>query len=537
MAHVSLAVLLPWPVMAQTTPGALSGPLELRGARAFDPRDLTVDPRFVPADAAQGLRSPGPMAGPVAPLPGMNPDQPQGMRGGATQKRRTTRASRIVQQPVAGGAQMRVRTELPSVTTIPVPQSAGPEPIPLRRMQTTRITTPAPNALRDYPARRPSRPEEDAWAALGLRMGTFVVSPSITQSAGFDTNPNRAPNGRGSAVSRTEGELTIRSDWSTHAFSANLRGGYSYFASQRDASRPDGTGTANLRLNLSRDTDIDMDLRSSLETQRPGSTNLGANVTERPLVYGYGASVGVTQRFNRLSVNLRGSVDRATYNDARDTTGALVRQSDRNANQYGVRARAGYELLPGVTPFVEVSTDSRLFDERADSNGFRRGSTGAGARVGSSFALTRALTGEVSAGYQMRDYQDPRLTDLRGLVGDAALIWTASPLTTVTLRATTDLADTTIPNVSGSINRRASVEVAHALRRNWTVTGFANLSRNEFDGISLTENTWQMGLRTEYRLTRTVAVRASFTHERLNSTTPGADYTANVFLVGLRLQL
>jgi hypothetical protein len=32
-------------------------------------------------------------------------------------------------------------------------------------------------------------------------------------------------------------------------------------------------------------------------------------------------------------------------------------------------------------------------------------------------------------------------------------------------------------------------------------------------------------------------VRASFTHERLQSTAPGSDYTANIVLVGLRMQL
>lgn len=236
-------------------------------------------------------------------------------------------------------------------------------------------------------------------------------------------------------------------------------------------------------------------------------------------------------------MNLRGSVDRASYENARDTTGALVRQDDRNAVQYGARLSLGYEVSPGVQPFVEIATDARVFDDRTDAAGFRRGSTGLGGRVGASVELTRLLTGEVSVGYQMRDFEDARLKDLRGLVGDAALIWSATPLTTVTLRGSTDLADTTLPNVSGSINRRASLEVAHALRRNWTVTGFASLQRNEFDGIRLTEDSWQVGLRTEYRLTRSVAVRASFTHERLNSTTPGSDYTANVFLLGLRLQI
>ena len=43
-------------------------------------------------------------------------------------------------------------------------------------------------------------------------------------------------------------------------------------------------------------------------------------------------------------------------------------------------------------------------------------------------------------------------------------------------------------------------------------------------------------LRAEYNLTRTVAVRASYTFEHLKSTSVGSDYTANVFLLGLRFQ-
>ena len=37
-------------------------------------------------------------------------------------------------------------------------------------------------------------------------------------------------------------------------------------------------------------------------------------------------------------------------------------------------------------------------------------------------------------------------------------------------------------------------------------------------------------------LARSIVVRGSFTHERLKSSAPGSDYTANVFLLGLRLQ-
>ena len=535
--------------------------LDLRGTRSSDGRDITLDPRFlVPENPFQPNPRPA-SAGPVPALAGADADAAQAPSGGPVSRRSPSRASRPVQARIKGLAQRPVRPERRQIVGLPpglteVPRTEAGQPresgetsrsgpqIPGRRVLTTgaltstRLTTPAANGLQDVPRRRPAEAEADPFAPLGLRVGTFVVTPSITQSAGHDSNPNRAPTGgRGSVFSRTDGEVQVRSDWSQHSFTSTLRGGYSFYPDQRDANRPDATGISNLRLNVSRDTDIDIDSRLSLETQRPGSTNFNVATRERPNVYGYGASAGVTQRFNRLSLNLRGSVDRTTYDDARDLLGGLIRQSTRDATQLGIRGRIGYELTPGVVPFVEISTDTRVFDEKADTLGFRRGSVGSGARVGSAFELTRLLTGEASIGYQQRSYEDPRLKELRGIVGDASLIWSATPLTTVTLRGSTELADTTVPNVSGTINRKVSLDVAHALRRNWTIGVFAEGARTSFGGGGATEDTISAGLRTEYRLTRTTAVRASFTHERLQSTAAGADYTANIFLVGLRLQL
>jgi hypothetical protein len=67
-----------------------------------------------------------------------------------------------------------------------------------------------------------------------------------------------------------------------------------------------------------------------------------------------------------------------------------------------------------VTPFVEALADTRVHDIAVDSAGFRRDSDGVGVRAGSTFELTRTLSGEVSAGILKRTYDDPRLRDLWG---------------------------------------------------------------------------------------------------------------------------
>lgn len=384
------------------------------------------------------------------------------------------------------------------------------------------------------PRRRPST--EDPYAQLGLRSGGVTFYPSIEESVGYDTNPERTAVKQGSALLRTEGGLRVQSDWPVHELKADLRGAYNVYPDLHSADRPEGSGLVNLRLDASRDTPVDLEGRFVLDTQRPGSPDLTAAVRDRPLVANFGASAGVTQRFNRLSLGLRGNIDRGVFEDARLTNGSILDQSDRNENRYGVQLRAGYEVTPGLIPFVEALADTRVYDQKIDSSGFARDSTGFGGRIGTTFELTRLLTGEVSAGYQTRHYDDARLRDLNGPLVDAALIWSATPLTTVRLRAQSQIDETTVAFSSGVLFQRASLEVQHDLRRNLSVTAALALSEADYRGVQIQEDGIAGSVKVDYRMTRSLVVRASFTHERLKSSSPGSDYTANTYLIGLRFQ-
>lgn len=426
------------------------------------------------------------------------------------------RASKPVQPPALRGTTQRdLRPQQATVSGLPTADTALPPP----------------------PRRRPPR-DEDPWAPLGVRLGSLVLRPAITASGGYDTNPERsaAAGVKGSLFQRYDAELGVQSDWNVHELKGLIRGGYIDYLRNRPASRPDGEANLDLRLDASRDTRILLETRARLDTQRPGSPDLTAAVQGRPQVWQYGGSAGVQHDFNRLQLTLRGSADRSDYEDAQLSSGRVLSQKDRNQTQYGLRLRAAYEVTPGFKPFVQAEIDRRDFDEKVDSSGYMRSSDGITGRVGSSVEISRQLTGEVSGGYQNRRYEDGRLRNLRGFVGDASLLWSPTPLTTVTLRGTAELGDTTVAGSSGTTARRATIEVAHALRRNLTVTGFANFARTEYEGQSLREDLMNVGARLEYKLTRTFAVRASFTHERLNSTATGADYTANVSQVGLKVQ-
>lgn len=384
------------------------------------------------------------------------------------------------------------------------------------------------------PAQRRAPREDDPYAALGIRAGSMILRPAIEVGGGYDTNAARSGARRkGSALYRTEAELAATSDWSRHQLDLGLRGSFTGYTSATNANRPEGDARIALRLDATRDLAIDGALTARIDTENPNSANLPGGVSKRTPFYSTGAALGATQRFGRLALTLRGTLDRTDYADA-EAGGVAVSQRARNLTTYGLRLRAGYEVTPGITPFAEALVDRRVHDLGADAFGFRRDSTGTTLRIGSSFELARNLTGEASAGYIMRAYEDARLAHLRAPALDAALIWSISPLTSLNLRAQSEIAETTLAGSSGARVYRGTATLTHAFLRNFTATAVLGFSKSDYEGVNRRESGINSGLRLEYKFNRMLALRTTYGFEHLNVNLPGESYNAHTFMLGMR---
>jgi hypothetical protein len=385
--------------------------------------------------------------------------------------------------------------------------------------------------------RRPTPPStQDAFEPLGLRIGTFLVKPSIEVTRGHDTNPARLPGGKSSGFTVVEPALQARSQWSSHELGFNLRGSYSKYDSLPSSDRPLLDLKSNARIDVTRNTILNTEARYFLSTDYPGSPNLTADLAKLPIYTTYGATAGLTQRFNRLELTGKGSYDRTTWRDSELTDGTTSSNHDRDYTQYGAQARASYELTPGVKPFVEAATDLRQHDLTIDRNGFRRDSAGYSAKVGTTFELTRLLTGEMAFGYLLRRYDDPALQDLRGFTVDGSLVWAASGLTTATLTASTRGEEVVVAGVSGALRRDVGLQVDHAFRRWLTGTLKLGYGYDEYVGNGRNDSRVSLGAAITYKLNREFWLKGEYRYDRLRSNAANVDYDANVFLIGLKAQ-
>jgi hypothetical protein len=454
-----------------------------------------------------------------------------------TRAKRKSRATASALPPVLGTA---ATAAPPAPSSYQIPQIGPSE-------EATSALAAAPGSLpveqigpiRKRPPKRKAHTEpEDPFAPLGIRAGAFDLFPALELRGGYDTNPGQNTKAKAAWLYTVAPELRVQSNWSRHELKADLRGNYTAYRPDETPtlSRPYLNGKVDGRIDVSRQTRIDLGSRVVVSTDNPSSPNLQAGLAKLPLYAAFGGGAGVGHRFNRLDLSIKGDVERTVYQNSELTDGGIASNKDRNYNQYTGTLRGGYELLPGVTPFAEVSADTRVHDLETDFSGYQRDSKGLTGKVGSTFKLSHALTGEIALGYTKRTYDDPRLEDLTGPIGDASLVWTASALTTVKLTGSSTVGESTQVGVSGVFYRDVGVQVDHAFRQ-WLIGSVkAGFGDDDYVGNTRNDKRYSLGAGLTYKFSRELQLKGEFGQTWQRSNVSGGDYNESVFLLGLRIQ-
>jgi hypothetical protein len=105
------------------------------------------------------------------------------------------------------------------------------------------------------------------------------------------------------------------------------------------------------------------------------------------------------------------------------------------------------------------------------------------------------------------------LPNLGGFLIDGALAWSATPLTTVKLFASTTLNESPLFLTSAVLTRQVGVEVNHAFRR-WLIgTVKFSLARDIYGGMFRIDNRFAVSTALTYLFTRELALKGEFRQE------------------------
>ena len=251
-----------------------------------------------------------------------------------------------------------------------------------------------------------------------------------------------------------------------------------------DIDRPDFIGHVDGRLDVTRDTRLLGQARLRVATDNPGSPNVQAGLARYPVYTTFGGTLRRRPELQPAAgFRRRHGRPHRSINNSKLTDGTSTSNDDRNYNQY--RRPRPRQLRPDAGPETvrrNRKATSASHDLWLDRNGYQRNSSGGNVKAGTSFEFSRLLTGEIAIGWAARNYEDPRLQPLQGLLTSASLVWTATPLTTAKFFATTSIDETTLPGVSGVLTHTYTVEVDHDFRRWLTAHRQIHLGPLDYQG-------------------------------------------------------
>ncbi|MBZ9859213.1 outer membrane beta-barrel protein [Mesorhizobium sp. CA12] len=380
------------------------------------------------------------------------------------------------------------------------------------------------------------KPEEDPFAAPGIKVGTFLFRPTLEQGFTATSNADSSSTGKSAVLSETALRFTATSDWRENSA---LITGYGQFRNTVSGQKiNDAQGRIEGQLNV----DLDNELRAIAKVgyeaapESASSPDAIAGVTQQPLRQTVDGSVGLEKSVGKMRYALTGAVSHDFYGDAELSDGTTVSQKDRDSTLYTATLRTGYEISPALTPFTEVEAGRRLYDLRVDTDGFQRSSTRLGARAGLELDMGEKLSGEFSVGWLREAIDDNRLPAVAGPSIDADLKWSPERGTTIGLTGKTRVETTTTANESGDILYSGRLTGERQIRANLTANSALGLDWRDYTGSDGHDLILSAEAGLTWWLNRYAGVTTRVRTEKLTSNLPGRDYTTNSVYLGLKVQ-
>ncbi|WP_315795866.1 MULTISPECIES: outer membrane beta-barrel protein [unclassified Bradyrhizobium] len=419
----------------------------------------------------------------------------------------------------------------------PIPrQDAQPIPPVLADKPKMRLPPVNKGQKPQEPPAQPPMMEEDPYEPKGITVGNFILKPAFEMSSGFDSNPGRVPQGKGSAFVSVAPVLLVRSQFERHLLNADVRVGYIDYAKLRQLSRPTVDAKVNGRYDITDTFALNGEGHVAVDADDPGTPRFAGRFAKIPLASTVGGSAGVTKRFEEVEISTKAAIDRVAFQNAPLMDGQIVSNADRNFVQYGSQSRVTYNLTPEIRPFVDVAVDRRVHDIAVDAEGFRRDSTGTAVEAGVTFNYADKLTGDVAVGYLTRRYQDPMLKPVNGFIADANLTWQYAKETAVMFGAKSQVVEITEPGISGVLKRDVTVGVEHQFEP-WLIGTFlAGFGQDAFTGTTRVDDRYLVELGMLYKFSRLLQLRASVRREETRSNFRENNLSATVVQVGARVQ-
>jgi hypothetical protein len=383
----------------------------------------------------------------------------------------------------------------------------------------------------NLPVRQRQHPEADP---TGLDYNGILFYPSVRAGMLFDSNIYASPrNAADDMAFVLAPELRIRSDGEAAQHALDL--GASHYQYQQFDS--ENRTEAHARLKSARQLTTDVKLDTLFEAAHRFEAR-GSSVTlpnaAKPIAYNdLRAETTVTKTFNRLGIAVGGGVRALAFEDGETFSGTSIDQSFRDGTIITASVKPFYDFSPGYRAYTLLRANRRNYD---GTGSFNRDSEGYDARAGLEFLLTSMLFGSFDLGYLQQSYSNPLIPDADGLSTNANLNWLMTPLMTVSLFGSRQVAELAAQDQEARIDFTVGARVDYEIRRNLIATVEASYTSEEFSGSTREDDTFQIGTQIDYMMNTYCSIGFIYSYFERNSNNIDFSFDRHLVMLNVTAQ-
>lgn len=403
----------------------------------------------------------------------------------------------------------------------------------------------ADDPLRHDPI-EPQRHDLDPYVPIGTQIGSFFLFAEAEIGTILTDNVlGTRRNTFSDAAIEVAPNIRLESNWARHFFGAEFIADRSWY---KDFSVIDDIVYQALlrgRLDVTRRTHLALELEKSQTQEGRNSASLTDIAGIQSNVYEEHLTAAIDHTFNRLTLELEGTVaeydyadvDNSRFNRLVPVIASFIPERDiRDYREEELSLRGTYEFKPQMAVFVEGEISREVYRQPISVDGLTRDSSGFAILSGMAFALTDKFSGEISIGWGEKTSIDEAVGPIEGVLINADLIWQPTPMTMVEFLARSEVNTTTLVDSLGAIDHFYELSIQHAFWRYLVVGGYVSYEIADYADNPLVDERIKEGATAEYYFNPHMSVYARFEHTDFISTDRFSDFNENEVRIGIRIR-
>jgi hypothetical protein len=396
----------------------------------------------------------------------------------------------------------------------------------------------------------PSR-QRPEYQAQGIREGGIVISPSLSEAIGYDSNVVGLPQARGSDFVQTQGNVSVQSNVSGHNIGIVASVTDSRYPQQPEQSTTNWTLFAGGKFNIGGDQLIFGAAHLSLnETPR----DLGIPQLTQPEPFTVDdAKIAYNAIFNRIS--LQPAVDFSSWRYDNITQNGVPRVLDYQSRDTAVVSLTSrYDLSPAPSyvsnspaaskPIMPLGLDNLVLVVRGIDNRSltsvagqpNRDSIGAAVLGGVDHITGGALSYRALVGYDYRSFTSSQYSTISAPIVEADVTWTPTERTTVTGSLTHEIQDANQTNVVAGTLTQVRLAIDHEYLRNLLLHAQAQVQQATYQQNVSSQELYNANAGVTWLLNRNMRLAITYTYWNRQSGI-GSSYSEHIGLLQLRFGL